>query len=414
VWAEGGFKMERLDKDGNDKVTLLEYLAYFRAYPVLIVMAAILNWQYYMWLSTLLGNVMVLVLLTIIVSYLFIREWATNDFHMSPRMIHAANEIVYAIVTILAIVSVFSASNPIFPLSVLFFTLICRSSAGLMQKLMLSNPESILFLSPYILPAYSYNSKTNDVIDESSLVVDYMAVMLYGFLWGCALSIFENPVCSGITVTCFFLLFCSALIAASVSYVPLTLGQVCDLMSTDSVQDGARVAIGKFTDRKLPLKLDMEGFEGPVDEVVQEKHRTHLETLREKNVLEIALEEISESRSLLLAKYDVSEDVSEDAIQPIPSSADLTAEGQEHLEEEKPPSQLAQAWMYFKERVRSIWASLAFSQPTKGYKRHSESLLTVIDALAEAMMRGRGPMGFIGLDGLLYKWLIKVQLYVHS
>ena len=53
---------------------------------MLIAMAIILDWQFFYWISELVGTLGVLLLLTVCISYFFVRDWATNDFYVSPEM----------------------------------------------------------------------------------------------------------------------------------------------------------------------------------------------------------------------------------------------------------------------------------------------------------------------------------------
>ena len=250
LWIDNGFYIEKLDKDGDGNITPMEYLSYFRAYPVLIAMAIILNWQYFLWIDYWLGIVCTLILLSIGFSYFFVRDWATNDFYISPEMLNIGNLMILLILFILFCVSLFSETNPVFPLSVFFFVLVGRLTTNIASKIMMSNTESIYFISPFILPVYSYNAKSNDLIDESPLANNILSIMVICGLWGLFVGIFIHPVSVGITMTCFILLFFSAGVAASISYIPMSLGKLSNLTTTQNIQEATNIALKIFSDRK--------------------------------------------------------------------------------------------------------------------------------------------------------------------
>ncbi len=392
-WIDGNFVIEKIDKDGDGNVTSMEYLMYFRAYPMLIAMAIILDWQFFFWIGELVGTLGVLLLLVLFFSYFFVRDWATNDFYVSPEMRKIGDLIIKLTLFITSLVALFSPQNPIFPLSVVFFILMARMSTGLILKLMLAEPESITYVSPFILPVYSYNPKTNDVVDESEMVKSFLFLMMTGFVWGFMFSMFYYPVSLGVTITCFFLLFFSALLAASVAHIPLTLGQLCNLTTTESIQDSAKIAVEKFQERKTPLNLEMPDWQGEADESQQVKHMTHVETLKRKTIIEICMDVMSETRALTYIKDD---EVKEEAIV---EAGDV---------DEVIPTTFEKIKKYVSEQLKKAFELIPMGQ-LKGYKRHSESLFDFTDAVAEAIVIGKGPLGFIGLDGQLYKLFQEAQ-----
>lgn len=391
-WVDNDYVIEVLDKDGDGNVTFIEILSYFRAYPVLVTFTILLNWQFYLWISTLVGIICLLILLTVFVGFFFIRDWATNDFYVSPEMLRIGGYIISFILLVTAMNSIFSSTNPILSLCVFFVTLICRLSSRIFSKLLLRDPDGIMFVSPFVLPVYSYNAKTNDVIDETPFMEDVLALIMTGFVWGFFLSIFLYPVSTGVTITCFFLLAFSVVLASAVSLIPCTLGSLCTLTTTETIRNAAATAVAKFNERKTPLNLTMAKWFGEAKEEFALAERTHIDMLKDKAVIELAVDLIQEIRSLSFIKADevqlkVVEDKDEDEV--------ILTWYQEQ-------------WKTLKEIAKKAFEKIPKGQ-MKGYKRHSESLFTFLDCAAESIIVGRGPLGFLGLNGYVHKGFLLAQ-----
>lgn len=81
--------------------------------------------------------------------------------------------------------------------------------------------------------------------------------MLIGYSWGFGFAVFLYPVNIGVTMTCIFLLVFTAIGAAATSHIPLTLGSLSSLMTSESMREAAKAAAEKSIERKTPLNLEM-------------------------------------------------------------------------------------------------------------------------------------------------------------
>lgn len=79
-WKDDGFIIAKLDREGLGHVSVADYIAYFKSYPMILVFYILLVWQFYIWIDPVLGQVATIVLLTSCIGYIFIRDLASNEF----------------------------------------------------------------------------------------------------------------------------------------------------------------------------------------------------------------------------------------------------------------------------------------------------------------------------------------------
>ncbi|CAM9318942.1 unnamed protein product, partial [Ectocarpus fasciculatus] len=352
IWVDNGF---------------IIYLEYFKLYPLFIAMAVLFVWHLYDWISALVGNVAILLLLVVCVGYVFVRDWAANQFYLSGNLTFAGNCMINFILFITFLVSLFNSGNPIFPLSVFFFTYIFKCCTKIATRFIVSDPNTLIFFSPYVMPVFSYDPAKSDLVDETAVAKDFFQALVAGALWGAFLAMFLYPVSVGVGVACMFLLVIASLISATVSRVPLLLGRYSNLLTHDIIQAAANAAREKFEERKSPLDLSIDEEAEPVLENKTSKQAA-LKGLRKNSLLPEGSQARAEAetRSAKLLGLQVRNKTALDlATELLDDTRALT-----HM---------------------------------KGWVRHSESLFTPNDALAESLITGRGPIGFFGLEGLLYK-----------
>lgn len=409
IWVDNGFIIIPLDQDGDGEVTMQEYLEYFKLYPLFISMTILFIWHLFDWVNDLVGNISVLLLLVVCVGYVFVRDWAANQFYLSNNLTFVGNVMINFILFITFLVSLFNSGNPIFPLSVFFFTFIFKKCTKIATRFIVSDPNTLIFFSPYVMPVFSYDPTKSDLVDENAVAKDFFEALVAGALWGAFLAMFLYPVSVGVGVACMFLLVIAALISYTVSRVPLLLGKYSNLLTHDIIEQAANAAREKYEERKSPLDLTVDQSEvmpekngakskiatgrgngGPLEgskELAEATHRSAkllgLE-VREKTALQLASELLEDIRALTHVRDDARAYV-----------LDLA----EQAKDEKV------TWFTpYRKTLQAMFKSLSAPRgKMKGWVRHSEALLSPSDALAESLITGRGPIGFFGLEGLLYK-----------
>lgn len=389
-WRELGYVILALDQDGDGDITIREYMEYFQAYPYLLVAMCILVWQFYLWIGYLFGNICLLLLLSAVGAYFFTRDWAINDFFLSPEMATIGNYVIKFILFVTFLTALFSESNPIFVISVFMVTLIFQQASSLFTYFMVVDPDTMVFFSPMVFPVYSYNPRTNDLVDETAFTKKFMNLLLVGAMWGAFLCSFLYPVNVGVFIACTFFMAIGVVISAALSYVPQQLGHYAPMISMDGILEAAEVARDRFADRRKALTIEMKDFEGDVDRhAFTKKDPTYVEKLQEKQSIDLAIDQISETRALTHVQDD------EDYVASQTTQI-VEDDGKSHWLRDI----ALDLWANAKKLIDLVPLPLG---SMKGWKRHSESFFTPWDALAEMIVVGKGPFGWVGLDGYVFK-----------
>jgi hypothetical protein len=390
-WVDDGFKLEILDKDGDGNVTLAEYIAFFKAYPILLIMMILLVWQMFLWVSLVVGQISTIFLLCGSMGYIFVRDWAVNDFYLSPQLGSVANYVLNFVQFICFAVALLTNGNPTFALSLYFFVAISRCCTQIITKYMASAPDTILYFSPLVFPCYTYNPQTNDIVEETRTLKLILRVLMLLILWGSFLAAFLYPVNVGLTIACFVFLTIGAIIASTMVYLPMKIGLYANVLSPEGIIEAASVAKSKFLERRTPLSSEIPDFDKDMAGNFEPPPKSQLEKQRERQCLDLAVELINDARSLTYTPDDGVEQVK------------VVLED----EDEQVAPWYIEKWNEFKAAVEKLIDMLP--QSMKGYKRHSESLFRPVDAIAEAIITGRGPFGFIGVEGQVYKLFQEAQ-----
>eukprot|EP00606_Chrysophyceae_sp_TOSAG23-5_P000052 GSChrysophyteH2.ASY1.ANO1.1648.1 assembled CDS len=346
-WREMGYVIIALDQDGDGEVTLKEYIEYFQAYPAIFVMLIILVWQFYIWIGATLGKICLIFLFVGCGGYFFVRDWAINDFFLSPELSKVGGYMISLVVYITFFVSLLSEDNPIFTLSVFFLALGFREGSAIMSRLMIAESDTMIFFSPFMFPVYSYDPKKNDVVNETDFAKNVVNLLLIGAGWGASLCTFVHPIDLGILIACLFLMTIAAVIAFALSYVPQQLGKYSSMISPDGVVDAAKVARDRFAERRKPLTITCSTFDN------------------KKQSIELAIDNTSEIRALT------------------------------HVMDDSDYAIFA--------KIKKLAEIMPKLGAPAGWVRHSEGLFTFSDMIAEAVVVGKGPIGWIGMDGKLFK-----------
>lgn len=145
----------------------------------------------------------------------------------------------------------------------------------------------MFYFGPYVLPVYSYDPRTNDVIDETSLAMSLFSTLGSGILWGISMGIFLDPISTGVSVACFFFSIVAVCFATAMSFIPLQvrhcccdqnqcaltvltcgqLGKFANLLDKQSVADASNAARQMFGFRQAPIDLEFKDWEDPYERV---------------------------------------------------------------------------------------------------------------------------------------------------
>lgn len=393
-WRDEGYKVDSLtDFLSDGSLTVQDYINYFKTYPLTVGVMLIFVWELYLWINYLIGEIATLILLACGIGYFFVRDWAKNDFFLSPELTWVGSSIIQVILFFTFFIGLLSSQNTLFTISLFFFCLIFRSCARIGTRFMIADADTIVFFSPFVMPVYSYDPRNNDIVDEGPIAKEFISLLIMGALWGAFLAAFLYPVDVGITVACIFLLVIAAVISSAISLIPLQLGRLANMLSPDSIVEAAVSAKEKFEERKQPLNLEMSEWDDTADDWTK-KAPTQIDKLKEMTSLSLAAEIIDDTRALTYIRDD----------------SDYVASQMNNAMDDDDDEPVWYLKMYKDaiDSVKKLFELIPMGQMA-GWKRHSEAFFSLTDAAAEAIIRGRGPLGFLGLEGLWYKLLKQAQ-----
>lgn len=397
-WVDSGFHLAILDTDGDGKLSMMEILRFLQTFPMIVALVIIFNWQLYMFANYTVGLVFTLGLVISSIAYLYIKDWAKNDYFLSPELNTAAVYLIRLTLFLSFCTAIFQAVNPIFPISVFVFTIAFQYVLKIFARYLMYNKDIIFFFSPYIFPVYSYNSVTQDLLEENDVMKNILALLFCGILWGSLMVIFYIPIHIGVALCCGFFLTLAAFGALCTSYVPRQLAKNNALLTTESIIETANFAKENFHSRRLPLNLEMNSAEYHNDLPVNEEEmqqkldqkKTVLDRLKERTCLENTLAVMADIRSLKYVRED-------------PNNLKLAVK----LAEEQDEYELTwyqQKVIEVKDFMREIWELLPIPK-NYGWKRHNQAPFNWLNATGEIFFTGRGPFGLFGLNGYLLHFI---------
>ena len=391
-WCDDGYRIEKLDKDGDGDVSWEEALDNFKAYPIIGMMLIILNMHVYLWVSNTAGAVFTVGMLISFVCYGFIRDWATNDFFLSPNYIWLGNAMINLVIFITFMASVFSTEgNPLLQVCIMFFAIMFRQGMKIFARYMVSDPDEAIYFSPNVMPVYSYDPNINDLVDESAIAKEFINMLLTGVLWGSLFSVFMYPVSVGIAICSCFLLAVAVCVSATITYVPFRLGQYHTLLSTLNIQESSQQAKDKFYERRTPIKLEATHFYGEEADDWDKKPKSALEKMKDSNAIVNANELTEEVRSMTYIRDDANDGVIDvgDAV-------------------EVKIGFFGRMWRKMKAALSAAFSALPIKF-MNGWKKHSHALMNLADAMGAGLIASRGAFGFLGAEGAVKFGLEKMK-----
>jgi len=396
-WYDLDFKfvpMEFSEGGGGGSSTLKHILDYVRATPVLMGMTIILVWQLYIWIDVLVGEIFTLLFLAGIIAFIYLRDWSSNDYFLSPELIRIGKLSINLTLFITFLVSIFSTSNPIFAISVFCFVLQFKFFTDVVQQYAVTDKEAAYYFSTYVFPVYSYNSKNQDVVDQTAMALNVLYILLTGVMWGAFMAVFYYPIDVGISISCCFLLTIAALLSLAATSMPLHLSNASNSLFPESIVEAASISKEKYSERMSPINLEIRGYNGPssstADMEAKKEDKTSLQKLKDRSSLTNAIELLGQ---LTLLKYVKHSD----------SNVDV-GEAIDEEDSEAEPSLWGQFWLDAKDLFKSLM-ELMPSHPIEGYVKHNQGVFGFRDALMEMLISGRGPLGALSLNGLVYRQL---------
>ena len=259
-WYDLGFKFAPLEVGEGGSFSLRQVLDYVRATPVLVGMLIILLWQLYIWIDALVGQIFTLLFLAGMIAFLYLRDWSSNDYFLSPELIRIGKLSINLTLFITFLVSIFSSSNPIFAISVFCFVLQFKFFTSVVQQYVTVSDNDSFYFSTYVFPVYSYDSKIQDVVDQTLMALNVLYILLIGVVWGAFMAVFYYPIDVGISISCCFLLATAALLSLAATSMPLHLADASNSLFPESIIEASSTAKDKCLERLSPISLEIRGY----------------------------------------------------------------------------------------------------------------------------------------------------------
>ena len=440
-WRDSDWKIEPMDKDGDGKITKWELLMYFKVYPIALVMMIILNVQVYGWIGRFEGLIFTLLLLLCAIMYFFVRDWATNDFYVSPELSRYGSALLVLTRYITAFIILnpfdsFSTQDIMITITIFLATTSAQSFQVISQIRAEANADSTYFVGRFIMPLYCYNTLTNEMELQKPLVIAVTKIVINVIIWCMALSIFYYPLYWGVSITCYCILFVAAVCTAGNQFISSRLLPIETMITEQLVKEAANAASEASDVRCQPFTLEIIGYKN--DDRPSQDMTTPLDELKKRSALVLS-KDIKAAEIKRYFVQSVKLQVEDDEEESVTSAGSKRAkhrkkggllnrknakiedkkkdddekkdaEKEEEEEEERGPPLYLRLWWSLKDNtIKLIIDTLTWLEllPPPGYEPHGEGLFSWADACAEIFISARGPLAFIGAEQKIYNFVMK-------
>ncbi|GMF45269.1 unnamed protein product [Phytophthora fragariaefolia] len=226
--------------------------------------AAIVIWifEVYVFVSVAFGGVLTFLLVLFIFITYYLVKWVENDRYLAPVYQRQASIIVLT-ATVTAIIAALASGMSFFScLSIIFVVLLLKYSMQFVAGWIVakSSADESVFYSPYLFPVFSYNAFTNNVVDETQIVMPLYMVFLLAFLWGVAGVMFFDPLGFGVGLCSLALLAFAGITAHLCAVTPVQMGIASKYVNEMILKDASEAAQGVSNRRRQPFTLESPEF----------------------------------------------------------------------------------------------------------------------------------------------------------
>ena len=374
-WMDEEWVINDVDADGDGKTSFKELLMFVGFVPVAFFFFFFLSLELYFWSDPFLATTVLLMLGGALVGLLFLRDWAKNDFWLSAKYQQRAGWLINGLQMVCIVLGFLVPTEArLFVLSLFWLFYMVECGGEVLAAWVTREPEEPIYFSPFLLPCYSFSAATNDIKDETENVIWYFKFLGAGCGWGVTIAMFVSPLSFGIFITCLFLLSIIVSIAFALGHAPLQLGSTAKYVSKQDIVDCAINARGKFFDRQKPVEIYDPDWQGKTyvkndwDDAAEDGEDDKL-----KAIEAFKLGSMIESSERTMRYVEVKEGK---------KKVNLSGEDDDDGDGKK------------KKKKKSMGAD---EEPPR-----ADGLFNWEDAIAEAYITCRGPLGFLGMFGAWY------------
>jgi hypothetical protein len=248
-WREHGWSDDFVD-ELTDPVVIVFIVTSF--------MIAWCNFVVYAWIDVYLGAVMTLLLAASAAGFFCLRDWANNDFWLSPKYRTAGITTLRVGGAFFIGMAVFFDVQIIFFVSVgficLIFKLVCDAIGWQIQRPLFAP----IYVSPYVFPIFMYDPHKNSISEESRYGFYLYGALGCTLMWGVFAICFINPLGFGVAITCCCLIAIVSLTLDFISLTPRYLGEATKCVDEPLLQFAANEARVEFKRRRSVLNIQSE------------------------------------------------------------------------------------------------------------------------------------------------------------
>ena len=382
-----------LKGDVND-VNSLIVLSFLILYPILILMiVTILKWrddgwllsdfvrisiplclffiviwvfEMYVWVSLAVGGLLTFILFALLCMLFFLTKWIENEFYVAPHHQRFARiGLGCGMFSFVALGII--ASEIFYGFSIALTIGILKLVCNIIGTRMTREPDVQLFYSPFIFPIYSYDAKTNSVVNENYEMTCLYQLYGLSFLWGVLAIMFADPLAFGVGL-CSLVLVCVAGTSAHLcSITPVQMGIAAKYVNETMLHDAAASSKKGFDARREELQLECAEY---------------IEIEARKREEELTIQAMAMGTKVSPKSLNVFNIHAADAVEDPERhcSADLAM------------------------RIEDAFWKCNTTHFEDDEIRRVDSFFTSTDAIMEIWRRGHGPLGFLSLFGGPY-WL---------
>jgi hypothetical protein len=326
------------------------------------------NFVMYVWVGIVVGLTVTLVLLIFCLGAVYANAWMDHDYWL-PVSYSKWGETMMLSGFFGGLVFAYFGFELIWSITVSFWCIIARHGIQALALVLKRPGHAPIYVSKYVFPVYMYNPSSNDITDESSAVMHLYLCMGAILAWGVACVIFIDPLDVGVAIVSMILIAIVSTTGWLLAHTPLELGKAAKCVDAGVLRFAGAEARKTFNSRRQPLTIRCP----EVDEAIKAERKA-----------KSMMDRYSTDPSKKKKKPKGLDQPEDDSALDVPGSV-TCIEAAEQIEDNS----------------LALWFG-SLSDYYDGNMRRDRPAMAH-DVFFEALGKGRGPFGWVGLWGLPYK-----------
>ncbi|CAM9325405.1 unnamed protein product, partial [Ectocarpus sp. 12 AP-2014] len=228
---------------------------------LLAVVTALWLWQSFLWGGMYTGCGLAVAVAVVGMVGLIIRDYLSQGSMVSRSNIRVTVRLFADTVMIACLAAaLWGVGAEAFCLTVFFVVWILRIALPVATRWLEAEPDTVIYFAPWVFPAYTYDARTGNLVDETHVTRQAFSGLLVGVAWGIVLAIFVEPLGIGVAIACVFMMALASAVAWCVSFSPNRLGVAAQFLDSSLVFEAGDVARSCFVSRHAVFEVECEEF----------------------------------------------------------------------------------------------------------------------------------------------------------